>query len=271
MRKNFIGRVANRAAFVLLAGLTSISMSNAVLANDSAKVPTAIAQVNTDVTELNPSALKEKIQRMLGLEVIKVEATPVPGIAMLITNQGLFYASNNGEFFIQGKVYKLGGTVTDLSEQSLAKVRLSGLEKFSDSVIEYKAKDEKHVVTVFTDITCGYCRKMHAQMDEYNAKGITFRYLAYPRAGISDRLGNPTQGFRDLRSIWCNEDAETAMTKAKNGGSVADRICDAPIEEQFNFGRQVGVSGTPAIILENGMMLPGYQPPAQLAEVLKKL
>lgn len=271
MRKNFIVSAVNKAALVVLAGLSTLSVSSLALANDGANVPAAIAKQNADVTQLNPEVLKEKIQRLLGLEVVKVEATPVPGIAMLITNQGLFYASNNGEFFIQGKVYKLGGTVTDLAEQSLAKMRLAGIEKFSDSVIEYKAKDEKHVVTVFTDITCGYCRKMHAQMDEYNAMGITFRYLAYPRAGISDRLGNPTQGFRDLRSIWCNEEAAKAMTKAKNGGAVADRICDAPIEEQFNFGRQVGVSGTPAIILENGMMVPGYQPPAQLAEALKNL
>ncbi len=112
---------------------------------------------------------------------------------------------------------------------------------------------------------------MHEQMDEYNARGITFRYLAYPRSGINDRLGNPTQGFKDLRSVWCNDDSAEALTKAKSGSNVAYRICDKPIEEQFNFGRQVGVSGTPAIILSNGMMIPGYQPPAQLEELLKKL
>lgn len=276
MRKNIFVSKLSKTALVLLASFSTLSVSSTVIAADSAvksapMAPVSIAKPSNDPSQLHPEVLKEKIKRLLGLDVVKVEKTPVPGIALLITNQGLFYASYNGDFFIQGKVYSLGGTVTDLAEKSLAKMRLAGLEKFSENMIEYKAKNEKHVVTVFTDITCGYCRKMHAEMDEYNARGITFRYLAYPRSGISDRLGNPTQGFKDLRSIWCHEDSATALTKAKKGANIADRICEAPIEAQFNFGRQVGVSGTPAIILENGMMLPGYQPPAQLEEVLKKL
>ncbi len=82
-------------------------------------------------------------------------------------------------------------------------------------MIEFKAKDEKYVVTAFTDITCGYCRKMHKQMDDYNSRGITFRYLAYPRSGIKDQTGNLSQGFKDLRSVWCSEDPAAAMTNAK--------------------------------------------------------
>lgn len=234
-------------------------------------VPAALVKPATESTELNTDLLKEKINRLLGLTVVKVEKTPVPGIALLITNQGLFYASYNGDFFIQGKVYSLGGTVTDLAEESLAKMRLEGIENFKNDMIVYPAKDEKYVVTVFTDITCGYCRKMHDQMDDYNARGITFRYLAYPRSGIKDRLGNLSGGFKDLRSVWCSEDSAEALTKAKSGSNVAYRICDKPIEEQFEFGRQVGVTGTPAIILSNGTMIPGYQPPEQLEKLLESL
>jgi len=239
--------------------------------NDSAIAETPAASAKHDPTQLNEALLKAKIKSKLGLDVEKVEATPVPGIALLITNQGLFYSSYNGDYFIQGKVYSLVNDVTDISENSLAKLRIEGMEKFKDDMIVYKAKDEKHVVTVFTDITCGYCRKMHKQMDDYNARGITFRYLAYPRAGITDRTGNFTQGFKDLRSVWCAEDPEAAMTSAKNSQKVAYRVCDKPIEEEFHFGRQVGVNGTPAIMLANGMMVPGYQPPAQLEQLLNNL
>lgn len=239
--------------------------------NDSAIAEKPAASVTHDPTQLNAELLKAKIKAKLGLDVEKVEATPVPGIALLITNQGLFYSSYNGDYFIQGKVYSLVSEVTDISENSLAKLRVEGMEKFKDDMIVYKAKDEKHVVTVFTDITCGYCRKMHKEMDEYNARGITFRYLAYPRAGITDRTGNLTQGFKDLRSVWCAEDPEAAMTSAKNSQNIAYRICDKPIEEEFQFGRQVGVNGTPAIMLANGMMVPGYQPPAQLEQLLNNL
>ena len=232
-------------------------------------MPATLAKTASDPSVLDVEALKAKINSSLGLTVVKVEATPVPGIALLITNQGLFYASYNGDFFIQGKVYSLGSTVTDLAEESLAKIRLEGIENFKDDMIVYKAENEKYVVTVFTDITCGYCRKMHEQMSDYNERGITFRYLAYPRSGIKDRMGNLSQGFKDLRSVWCSDDTAKALTKAKAGSGIPYRICDAPIEAQFDFGRQIGVNGTPAIILSNGMMIPGYQPPAQLEELLK--
>ena len=258
------------AAIFVISSATLSNITNAK-SDESTNVPLALAKPAIDPTDLNPVFLKEKINRLLGLSVVKVEKTAVPGIALLITNQGLFYASYNGDFFIQGKVYSLGSTVTDLAEESLAKMRLAGLEEFKNDMIVYPAENEKYVVTAFTDITCGYCRKMHAQMDDYNERGITFRYLAYPRSGIKDRLGNFTDGFKDLRSVWCSDDSANALTKAKAGSGIAYRICDKPIEGQFDFGRQVGVTGTPAIVLSNGTMIPGYQPPAQLEELLKNL
>jgi len=260
--------------FFLSAVLTALTLPlflQSATAASQASVPATIAKPANDPSVLDTDFLKAKINRSLGLTVIQVEETPVPGIALLVTDQGLFYASYNGDFFIQGKVYSLGSTVTDLGEASMAKVRLNGLKPFENDMIEYKADNEKYVVTVFTDITCGYCRKMHGQMADYNARGITFRYLAYPRSGIKDRTGNLSQGFKDLRSVWCSEDNAKALTKAKTGGNVAYRTCEAPIEGQFNFGRQIGVTGTPAIILSNGMMIPGYQPPAQLEELLKNI
>lgn len=253
----------------VLATLTLPLLLQGANAAAETNVPTTLAMPVSDKAVLDADSLKEKINSSIGLTVVKVEETALPGIALLVTNQGLFYASYDGEFFIQGKVYNLGATVTDIGEESLAKVRLEGLKNFEDNMIVYKAENEKYVVSVFTDITCGYCRKMHEQMADYNARGITFRYLAYPRAGINDQNGNLTQGFKDLRSVWCSEDNATALTKAKSGTGIAYRICEAPIEAQFKFGRQIGVSGTPAIIFSNGMMVPGYQPPAQLEELLK--
>jgi thiol:disulfide interchange protein DsbC len=226
--------------------------------------------INTPAN-FNAEELKTKLTSMLGLEIIKVEASAMPGLVELITNQGLFYASADGKFFIQGKLYGLGGTVTNYSEESLAKVRIDGMKKFTEAMIVYPAKNEKHIITVFTDITCGYCRKMHEQMDDYNDKGITVRYLAYPRSGVKDRAGQYSQGFKDLRSIWCHEDPASALTKAKMGSSVAQRICDKPVEDEFNFGRQVGVNSTPTVILENGMMIPGYKEPDALITILEQV
>ena len=213
--------------------------------------------------------VKEKLSQMLGFNVASIKPSPMAGIVEVLTDQGLFYASADGNFLLHGKMYGLDENVSNLTEESLAQVRVDGMVKFSNAMIVYPAKNEKHVVTVFTDITCGYCRKMHEQMSAYNDKGITVRYLAYPRAGVKDQTGNYSQGFKDLRSIWCHEDPQLALTKAKSGSSVAARICDMPIEDEFDFGRQVGVSGTPAIILANGMMVPGYQDPSKLFTLLE--
>jgi len=255
----------------ILTALTLPVFLQAANAASQANVPATIAKPANDPSVLNAELLKEKINNTLGLTVLQVEETPIAGIALLTTSEGLFYASYDGEFFIQGKFYHLDKKVTNLTENSLAKLRLENIQNFEDDMIVYKAKNEKYVVTVFTDITCGYCRKMHEQMADYNARGITFRYLAYPRSGIKDQMGQLSQGFKDLRSVWCNEDNALALTKAKSGSSIAYRICESPIEAQFNFGRQVGVTGTPAIILSNGIMIPGYQPPAQLEAMLKTI
>jgi len=235
---------------------------------DNSSVKTSVSNASTT---FDAEKLKSKLTAMLGLEIEGIKPSAMPGLVELITNQGLFYASTDGKYFIQGKLYGLGGRVVNYSEESLAQVRIDGMDKFTDAMIVYPAKNEKHVVTVFTDITCGYCRKMHEQMDDYNDKGITVRYLAYPRSGTKNRSGQYSQGFKDLRSIWCNENPAQALTKAKAGSSVAQRVCDKPIEDEFNFGRQVGVNSTPTVILENGMMFPGYQEPDALIKMLEQM
>lgn len=230
----------------------------------SVETPTAVAGFDEE-------ALKAKLSNTLGLVVEYANPTPLAGIVEIVTEQGLFYSSADGNYLLQGKLFGLGETVTNLTEQSMAKIRVNGMDKFEQAMIVYPAKNEKHVVTIFTDITCGYCRKLHKQMDEYNDNGITVRYLAYPRAGITDREGNLTQGYKDLRSVWCHEDPATAMTKAKSGTGIAARICDKPVKEEFDFGRRIGVNSTPSIVLENGMMFPGYREPDALLAMLETL
>jgi len=259
-----------RKSFALaLVSFISCSSIFYVFADDSGSTNSSastVAQSNDSILDIG--LLKSKLQSSLGITVDDVLETALPGIALVISDRGLYYASYDGKFFIQGKVYQVGETVTDLADVSLSKIRLEGISKFESDMIVYPAKNEKHVITVFTDITCGYCRKLHNQMDEYNAKGITVRYLPYPRSGVYDRNGELSKGFQDLRSIWCSENPNKALTKAKAGSTVAYRICDKKIEDQVNFARKIGINSTPAIIFENGMMIPGYQDPAKLSEML---
>ena len=259
MRKNiFIGLMATT---MMLSGI-------GYAFNSKVSVPAAPAQAQSSAEY---AQLKMNISENIGLEVLRISPAPLEGLVEVLTEQGLFYASKDGNFFVHGKLYGIGDSVVNHTEESLAKVRVSGMKEFTNDMIVFPAKEEKHVITVFTDITCGYCRRMHDQIDEYNSMGITVRYLAYPRSGIKDQLGNYAQGFKDLQSIWCHEKPEEALTKAKLGAQVAQRICDSKVEAEFNFGRQIGVNGTPAIILENGLMVPGYQAPNDLIQIINQV
>jgi len=224
-----------------------------------------------NIASFNAKQIKTKLITTLGVEIIDVKKTPMAGLAEVATNQGLFYTSFDGEYLIQGKLYSLGKEVANLTEKSLAYFRVTGMERFEDDMIVFQAKIEKHVITVFSDITCEYCRKLHSQIDEYNDLGITVRYLAYPRAGIKDKDGAFTDGFKNLRSVWCSEDPHKAITQAKLGVSIPSRVCDKPIAEEFSFGRQVGVNSTPTIITKDGTMMPGYRDPSDLFKILESM
>ena len=125
-------------------------------------------------------------------------------------------------------------------------------------------RQTQHTVTVFTDIDCGYCRKMHSQMAAYNKEGIKIRYLMFPREGVN------SDSFNKAVAVWCADDRQDAMTKAKRGEEIARKTCDNPVEAQFELGQKLGVRGTPSMILEDGEMIPGYVPPTQLAQLLAK-
>lgn len=206
--------------------------------------------------------IKAKIESTLQWEVHAIADSPVRGLVQVSTENGLFYVSADGTYILQAKIYNLDEEMRNETEIALAEMRIEGLKQFEDSFIEFKAKKEKYVVTVFTDTTCGYCRRLHEQMGEYNEAGITVRYLAYPRSG----LNSPT--YRQMVNVWCAVDPKEAMSTAKAGQSVAPASCKNDIAKQYQFGRSIGVNGTPNIILPNGTVIPGYQPAEQLLSAL---
>jgi thiol:disulfide interchange protein DsbC len=138
-------------------------------------------------------------------------------------------------------------------------------------LVIFKAKgEEKAVINVFTDIDCGYCRKLHGEVGRLNDLGITVRYLAYPRSGVTDRrTGQLTPSFKKIKSVWCDDNRAEAMTAAKMNRTIEDNLeCDAPIAEHIALGYEVGVSGTPAIVLEDGRFIGGYMAADELAELI---
>ena len=131
-----------------------------------------------------------------------------------------------------------------------------------DRMIVYGPDDAKHTITVFTDIDCGFCRRLHSEMDQYNKQGIAIRYLFYPRAGIG------SDSYNKAVSVWCADDRHAAMDAAKAGKDIPSKTCDNPVEAHYELGQQMRVQGTPALVLSDGEIVPGYVPPAKLRRAL---
>lgn len=207
--------------------------------------------------------LKNKVEASSGLQVQSVSDAPVQGLLQLNTQRGIFYASEDGTYLLQARIYNLDEQMRNETESALTDVRLQGLAQFENDTIDFKAKNEKYVVSIFTDVTCGYCRKLHEQMAEYNDAGITVRYLAFPRAGLDSPI------YDEMVSVWCSADPQKALTDSKSSREIASAKCENSIAEQYKFGQQIGVNGTPNIVLPDGSLIPGYQPAPQLLQALQ--
>lgn len=192
-----------------------------------------------------------------------ISPSPMEGVSEVLVGPRLMYVSNDGKYLLQGSLIDLN-TRVDISEERRDGIRLDAINELGeDKMIVFPAKEQKHVITVFTDIDCGYCRKLHAEMDKYNEEGITVRYLMFPRAGVD------SPSYKKAVTVWCSKDQQDAMTRAKNGENLPNQSCDNPIKEEYELGQLIGVRGTPAIVMDDGGMLPGYVPAARLAKALE--
>lgn len=193
-----------------------------------------------------------------------IGAAPFPGFREVLVGGQVLYVSDDGRYLMQSQPYDIQNR-TPASSAGLLAFRKALLDKVPRGErIVFAAPNPKHTLTVFTDIECGYCRKMHQDIPELNRQGITVEYLAFPR------MGPGSQDFTDMISVWCASDRRKALTSAKQGQPVAPKNCTTPVAMQYNLGQQVGVSGTPAVFAADGTQLGGYLPPAQLVKALER-
>ena len=220
-------------AFLFVAG------SNAVLADDV--------------------AIKNKLQA-LGAQNIEINASPIAGIKTVITDEGILYITEDGKYALQGKLYELTAKgALDVN----GKMLINKLNSFKNEMIIYPAKNEKHVVTVFMDITCHYCHLLHQQIKEYNDLGITVRYLAFPRAGMN------AESAKQMEAIWTAKDPSFALNEAENGNLPKEVKTPNIVKKQYELGIQFGVKGTPSIVTSSGEVIGGYLKPADLLAALE--
>jgi len=211
-------------------------------------------------------AIRKSLQNLeLEVPVESVGSSPLNGLYEVKLQGGrVLYASADGQYVMQGYLYQLqDGKPVNLTEkterQGVAKL-INGIPAAETVVYPAKGETKSHI-TVFTDTTCPYCHKLHAEVPELNRRGIEVRYVAFPRQG----LGSP--GDEQLQAVWCSSDRRAAMDKMVEGKEIKAAKCANPVSKQFKLGQQIGVNGTPAIVLENGHVIPGYQPAPQVAKL----
>lgn len=195
-----------------------------------------------------------------GVEISGFKPSGIPDILEFNLGAQVLYVSEDGRFLFQGDVYDLVKqiNITDQSEQIS---RVSTLAKLGDeNMLSYTPENQKRFITVFTDIDCPYCRRLHEEIDQYMEKGIGVRYLFLPFKG--------KKSFDKSVSVWCSKDPQKSMTNAKEGRRVRNATCDHPIEKHMAIGRDFGIRGTPAIVLDNGEMIPGYRPVKDIEKMM---
>lgn len=233
------------------------------LAIASALVSVAVPADDAAVDKKDPrSAIAAKIP---GAKAEDLRPSPIPGVYELMRGTDAAYVSADGKYAIAGDLYDLGSNA-NLTETRRRDARLKLLARVPESqMLVFSPKSPKYTVTVFTDVDCGYCRKLHGEMAEYNRLGIKVRYLFYPRSGPN------TESWTKADEVWCSPNRNDALTRAKRGEDlkVKSKTCaGSPVERHYALGQEMDLRGTPAIMLATGEMLPGYVPPAVLAKHL---
>jgi thiol:disulfide interchange protein DsbC len=214
--------------------------------------------------QADEAAVRASMAKLLpDVELGELVKAPVPGLYELMLGARVFYISEDGRYLIQGSVIDIE-TRENLTEARQAVAKKATMEQVSeDSMVIFAPEEYKHTITVFTDIDCGYCRKLHREIGDYMAEGIRVRYLFYPRAGI----GSPS--YQKAVNVWCADDRKQAMTDAKAGKELENRQCENPVKDHYMLGDVMGVTGTPAVVLEDGRLLPGYVPAKRMAAYLE--
>lgn len=236
---NLMKLISRFLALTLLFGLFSLSWANDL---DKAR-KTIMSQFN-------------------GIKAENIQPSAIKGLYRVTLPPRVFYVSADGRYVVDGDVIDLSNR-QNITREYRRKSLLGAIDAMGeDSMIVFSPKHPKHTVTVFTDIDCAYCRKLHNSIDEYNKLGIKIRYMAYPRAGIG------SESYNKAVSTWCADDRKKALTRAKNDLPIESKTCDNPVAEEYQLGNMIGISGTPALVLESGRVIPGYVPPKQLAAIL---
>lgn len=213
-----------------------------------------------------PEAVTKTAAKLIpGMKPGRISKSPLSDLYEVVFGPTLVYMTADGKHVVKGEIIEIqsGKNLTVATKNAIRIGAINALGEDSMLVFAPKKEQVKHTISIFTDVSCPYCAKIHSEVPELVKRGIKVRYLAFPRAGIGSTV------YDRMVSVWCADDPQQAMTDAKAGKSVVPKKCPNPIRDHYVMGQQVGVKGTPTIILEDGTVLPGYVPTDRLERMLQ--
>ncbi len=239
---------------VLISGVLSMFVTTGAVLAEDAIPDEAVKNIREGVTRILKDA-----------QITSIQPTSIDGLYEVMMGTQLFYVSGDGRYLLSGTLYDLTGR-KDLTSPKVNHAKADAIEAIGeDKMVIFAPEKTLHTITVFTDIDCGYCRKLHSEVQDYNDLGIRVRYMMFPRAGVG------SDSYDKAVSVFCSDDPNAAMTQAKAGKEIPKKECDNPVKQQYQLGKSLGVNGTPAIFLESGEMLPGYMPAQKMNQILTKM
>jgi thiol:disulfide interchange protein DsbC len=252
----------SKNSWLLCAGVLAMQ-AGAALAGASVSTPPPAANTPEAVVRQTLLRLVPKAQ------VDQIAPAPLPGFYQVIASGHLVYVSSDGRYVLNGEVID-AAKGTSLTDEAWATYRKAQLAKVpvADRIV-FAPEHPKYTVTVFTDVTCPYCRVLHEQIGALNKEGIAVQYLAWPRAGVIGDDGKPTATYKEMVSIWCAADRNDAFTDAKKGREPKAADCKNPVKDQFDLGLRLGITGTPAVYAEDGTLIGGYLSPADMLQAVQ--
>ena len=216
---------------------------------------------NVPAAPVGPPSIERSIgQLMGGSKPSSVKPTVLPGLMEVVVNGNVFYMDKEGKYLVHGDLVEVATqkNLTDNTRDVLRSVLMHKLNP-KDAIVFKASGKTKHVLNVFTDVECGYCKAFHKNIQAYNNQGYEVRYYAWPRSGTSGPV------YDEMVSVWCAKDRRAALTASKDGVRGPKKTCaNNHVAEQFALGRELGINGTPAVFLDNGKQLGGYVPPENI-------
>lgn len=265
-------RFSSQSPYVLAVLCIVLLLSSFMISHSVVAQPIKLPEQNAEGAI--PSDIANNIIRRLqearsDIEISNLRRSPLDGIYKVDLNGQLAFVSEDGGFLISGEMYEINkGYLLNLQEEERRQQEAAFAPKRAQmlaaidpkEMVVYSPEEKKGHVYIFTDIDCGFCRRLHSQLDQMLTMGIEVRYLAFPRAGVNSRSAEK------LITVWCSDNPQSVMTRFKRGENVALNSCERhPISDHYMLGRDVDVTGTPAIVLESGQLIPGAVSPERLA------